>query len=125
VLNKFPSKSQRKKNAAKKRSMNKTQQAQIKNEESSASLKPLSGQPRQLPSCLRDSSSKRSRKTLPVGIILKNTFPELLTQSQFDAEWEQSKKPLAKKEDRIQNKVPVSNLFIGGEKNLGKGLDFT
>lgn len=120
VLNNFPSKSQRKRNVTKKRSMNEAQQAQIKNEESSASLKPLSGQPRQLPSNLRDSSSKRSRKTLPVGIILKNTFPELLTQSQIDAEWEQSKKLRDEKEDRNRNNVPVSNLFIGGEKKSEK-----
>ena len=87
VLEKFPSKSQRRKHAAAMETANtlKTrQQSYRKSEESSASLQPLSGQPRQLPKCFQDNSSKRSGKTLPAGIILKHTFPELFVQSQIE-----------------------------------------
>ncbi len=122
-LEKFPSKSQRKKNSANSKNMDKlkkSQQTHIKNGESSTSYKPLSGQPRQLPICLRDNSSKRSGKTLPAGIILKNTFSELLVQSQFDADFEHLKKNRDKKEDQIQYLVPVNKLCKGGENKSEK-----
>ncbi len=121
VLERFPSKSQRRQNAAAKRTAStQKKREQGKSEESPTSLQPLSGQPRQLPKYFRDNSSKRSEKTLPAGVILKDTFPELLLQSQIDDDWGQLKKLQDKQEDRIRNLVSVNKLCTGGEKKSEK-----
>jgi hypothetical protein len=118
VLEKFPSKSQRRKKAAATKTANtlKTRQhSHRKSEESPASLQPLSGQPRQLPKRFQDNSSKRSGKTLPAGIILKHTFPELFVQSQIEIDCED------KTESQIPNLMPVNKLCRGGEKKSLEG----
>jgi len=92
IREKFPSKSQRKREALDKRKKDrptKKQKIQILAQqierESTASQKSLSDQPRQFPKVNRDNSSMRSEEALPLSIILKNTFPELFFQEKNDS----------------------------------------
>jgi transposase len=121
VLERFPSKSQRRKNTATTRTAHPPKKCQQgKSEESPNSLHPLSGQPRQLPKSFQDNSSKRSGKTLPAGIILKDTFPELLLQSHIDNDWDQFKTLQDKQKDSLRDSVCVNKLCTGGEKKSEK-----
>ncbi len=93
IQEKFPSKSQRKRDALEKRKKGmspkkqkiRTLPQQIKRE-STASQKSLSDQPRQFPRLDRDNSSMRSGETLPISTVLKYTFSELFLQDKNDSD---------------------------------------
>ncbi len=116
VLENFYGNLSRKRSTLNTRSEGKLREAKNKSEESSASLRLLSSQPRQFPKCFQDNSSKRSGRALPAGVILKNTLTEFFMQHQFDDTAELSENLLGDAENR--SSASVNNLWKGGGKKF-------
>jgi len=120
---KFPSKSQREKNALEKGKKDKSSKKQKSRtlpqqieRESTASKKPLSDQPRQSFRQQPDDSSMRSREALPISIILKDTFPELLLQDKINSDSKVLGEFREIQKDRVKRIKAVDKMYIGGDK---------
>lgn len=127
IQEKFPSKSQRKRNDLDTRKKDRSQKkqksqmlAQQIERESTASQKSLSDQPRQFPRLDRDNSSMRSGETLPISTILKDTFPELFLQDKINSDSKVLGEFREIKKDRIQIVEAVDKLYKGGAKKPEK-----
>ena len=124
---KFPSKSQRKRDDLEKRKKERSQKKQksrtlprqIKRE-STASQKSLSDQPRQFPRLDRDNSSMRSGETLPISTVLKDTFPELFLQDKIDSYSKVLGEFRAIQKEGKKIVGAVDKLYKGGAKKLEK-----
>lgn len=101
IQEKFPSKAQRKRESQNRNSKKTLERrGEQKDRERTASQKSLSDQPRQ---SLNNDSSKRSRKTLPVAAILKDTFPEVFLQDrQNDENWQKLKDSLEELRSQVE-----------------------
>ena len=127
IQEKFPSKSQRKRDDLEKRKKERSQKKQksrtlprqIKRE-STASQKSLSDQPRQFPRLDRDNSSMRSGETLPISTVLKDTFPELFLQDKIDSYSKVLGEFRAIQKEGKKIVGAVDKLYKGGAKKLEK-----
>lgn len=104
IQEKFPSKAQRKRESENRNSKKTLEQrGEQKDRERTASQKSLSDQPRQSLKQFDNDSSKRSRKTLPVAAILKDTFPEVFRQDrQNDENWQKLKGSLEELRSQVE-----------------------
>ncbi len=125
ILEKFPSKAEKRriaerKNSSKKRGNQTQKQASEKQpeRESTAPQESLSDQPRQIPGIVPDNSSMRSGKTLPIKTILEDTFPELFLQLKADPDNEGLLE--IKETARDENMSSVEKLSKGGGKKVSK-----